>query len=187
MNAENNNINLSAEAITAINALQHPAGTYTYYRDTLSRLFNFVLSQSDEIGMSDTEAIRTLRVLDAVRSDLAAIAGTAATRSDGDESPEDVAARVADTFDDFQDSNYREPDKLDEGEEALKDLNNTLDRVKEATYILIEAGEHAGRAGNGDAITTRTAAVHGHFAEAASIIGEMVRCYSIILQEGKKD
>lgn len=186
MNAENNNINLSAEAVNAINALQHPAGTFSYYRDTLSRLFNFVLSQSEEIGMSDTEAMHTLRVLDAVRADLTAIAGTAATRSNkAPASVAGVASRVWDAFDDLQDSNYREPDKLDEGEEAIKDLDNALDRIKQATYILIEAGEHAERAGKGDAITARIAKVHVHFAEAASLIGEMVR--SILLQEGEKD
>lgn len=180
-----NNINLTPDAVKAIEALQHPEGTHTYYRDTLSRLFNFVLSQSDEIGMSDTEAMHTLRVLDAVRADLTAIAGTAATRSD--EAPANVngiASRIWDAFDDFQDSNYP---KLDEGEEAIKDLNNTLDRVKQATYILVEASEHAERAGKADAITARMGKVHAHFAEAAALLGEMVQCYSIILQEGKKD
>lgn len=169
MNTENNNINLSAEAIAAINALQHPAGTYSYYRDTLSRLFNFVLSQSDEIGMSDTEAMHTLRALDAMRSDLTEIAGAAATQSDN-------------TLDDVQ-----SPIVLDEGAEAIKDLNNTFDRVKQATFILMEAAEHAERTGKGEAITARMAKVHAHFAEAASLINEMIECYSIVLQEGKKD
>lgn len=180
-----NNINLTPDAVKAIEALQHPEGTHTYYRDTLSRLFNFVLSQSDEIGMSDTEAMHTLRVLDAVRADLTAIADTAATRSDeAPASAEDAASRVDATFEEFQDSNYQE---LDEGEEAIKDLSNALDHAKQTTYILIEAYEHAERAGKADAITARMGKVHAHFAEAASLIGEMVRCYSIILQEGKKD
>lgn len=72
------NLTLSKGAISAITALQHPCGTYLYYRETLDRLYTHILHQSDELGMSDTEAIGTLRVLDALRSDLAAIAGPVA-------------------------------------------------------------------------------------------------------------
>ena len=71
-----NNINLSAEAIRVINDLQHSKGTYQYYRETLDRLSSFILHQSDEIGMDDTEAIHTLRVIDSIRMDLKALAGT---------------------------------------------------------------------------------------------------------------
>jgi len=70
-----NNINLSTAAIASIDRLQHKNGTYDFYSATLSRLFNYILDQSDEIGMSDTEAIHTLRVLQYLKEDLAQIAG----------------------------------------------------------------------------------------------------------------
>lgn len=70
-----NNITLSTSAIAAIDRLQHKNGTYDFYSATLSRLFNYILDQSDEIGMSDTEAIHTLRVLKYIKEDLAQIAG----------------------------------------------------------------------------------------------------------------
>ena len=69
------NITLSSTAIAAINRLQHKNGTFEFYSTTLSRLFNYILEQSDEIGMSDTEAMHTLRVLQFLKEDLAQIAG----------------------------------------------------------------------------------------------------------------
>lgn len=70
-----NNINLTPDAVKAIQALQHPCGTYQFYRAHLDRLFNYILNNSDEIGMSDSEAMHTLRALNALRSDIADIAG----------------------------------------------------------------------------------------------------------------
>lgn len=156
-----NNINLTPDAVKAIQALQHPCGTYQFYRTHLDRLFNYILNNSDEIGMSDNEAMHTLRALNALRADIADIAGTPAQLNE----PVDPFERFTLTT---------EPKQLDEGEEAIKDLNNTLDRLKQATYILKEAGEHAERAGKDDAINSRMAEVFAHFAEAASLIGEMV-------------
>ncbi len=156
-----NNINLTPDAVKAIQALQHPCGTYQFYRTHLDRLFNYILNNSDEIGMSDNEAMHTLRALNALRSDIADIAGTPAQLNE----PVDPFERFTLTT---------EPEQLDEGEEAIKDLNNTLDRLKQATYILKEAGEHAERAGKDDAINSRMAEVFAHFAEAASLLGEMV-------------
>ena len=49
-------LNLSAEAIRAITALQHKNGTFRYYKHTINRLKILILHQSDEIGMSDAEA-----------------------------------------------------------------------------------------------------------------------------------
>ena len=66
---------LSTAAIAAIDHLQHKNGTYEFYASTLTRLFNYILDQSDEIGMSDNEAIHTLRVLQYLKDDLANIAG----------------------------------------------------------------------------------------------------------------
>ncbi len=153
-----NNINLTPDAVKAIQALQHPCGTYQFYRAHLDRLFNYILNYSDEIGMSDNEAMHTLRALNALRSDIADIAGPPAPLND----PFDGITHPA------------EPEQLNEGEEAIKDLNNTLDRLKQAAYILKEAGEHAERAGKDDAIDSRMAKVFAHFAEAASLLGEMV-------------
>jgi len=69
------NINLTPNAVKAIQALQHPCGTYRFYRAHLDRLFTYILNNSDEIGMSDNEAMYTLRALNALRSDIADIAG----------------------------------------------------------------------------------------------------------------
>lgn len=94
-------IKISAEARTAIEALQHNCGTYRYYDDTISRLFNYVLEYSDEMGMDDTEAMSTLRTLQNLRYDLASIAGNVALavkecrRIDDDETP---AEKVESTF-----------------------------------------------------------------------------------------
>ena len=63
-----NNINLTPDAVKAIQALQHPCGTYQFYRAHLDRLFNYILNNSDEIGMSDNEAMHTLRALNALLS-----------------------------------------------------------------------------------------------------------------------
>ncbi len=73
-----NNINLTPDAVKAIQALQHPCGTYQFYRTHLDRLFNYILNNSDEIGMSDNEAMYALRALNALRSDIADIAGSPA-------------------------------------------------------------------------------------------------------------
>ena len=73
-----NNIRLIPDAVRAIQALQHPCGTYRYYRSHLDRLFNYILDNSDEIGMDDAEAMATLRALNALRADMADIAGSPA-------------------------------------------------------------------------------------------------------------
>lgn len=96
-------INLSNAAISAIINLQHHNGTYRYYTDTLSRLITFVLHQSDEIGMSDREAMATLRALHSLREDLGHIAGEIATSDPieieaDDDDYSDVAARVEAIF-----------------------------------------------------------------------------------------
>lgn len=95
-------INLSNSAILAIINLQHPNGTYRYYNNMLSRMINLVLNQSDEIGMSDREAMATLRAIHSLREDLADIAGSAAmpepVEIEADEYPEDVATKVEAIF-----------------------------------------------------------------------------------------
>lgn len=69
-----NSIALNTEATRAIEALQSPAGTSSMYIETLNRISNYILHQSEEMGMSDTEAISTLRVLDMITLDIRAIA-----------------------------------------------------------------------------------------------------------------
>lgn len=117
------NITLSAEAVAAIEGLQNSCGTYDYYASTLSRLFNYVLAQSDEIGMDDTEAIATLRVLQSLKTDLAYIAGrdrTPITHTLA--TADETAERVENTFADLQDSGEDTPgDNLDENISQLAD------------------------------------------------------------------
>lgn len=69
-------INLTPDAIRAIESLQAAGGTFKFYDETLKRLENYILEFAEEIGMSDTEALHTLRVLRYVRQDLADIANT---------------------------------------------------------------------------------------------------------------
>ena len=67
-------INLTPDAIRAIESLQAVGGTFKFYDETLKRLESYILEFAEEIGMSDTEALHTLRVLRYVRQDLADIA-----------------------------------------------------------------------------------------------------------------
>lgn len=90
------NITLTPEAISAIEGLQHTCGTFQFYIDTLSRLYNFILDQGDEIGMDDIETLHALRVLHHLKIDLACIAGH--TRIQPEEDIEDTAGRVETTF-----------------------------------------------------------------------------------------
>ena len=67
-------INTESKAAAAIVAIAHSAGTAEIYDKTLSRLYNCVLFNQDELGMDDTEAIDTLRVLALLRADIEDIA-----------------------------------------------------------------------------------------------------------------
>lgn len=110
MKTNNNTPQLSPEAVEVILSLQHPNGTYRYYRDSLDGLSRYVLHQSEEIGMSDSEALHTLRVLSAVKADLTAIAGQAAIpeaqKTGAGTTYSHVADRIAATFDAFHDSGF---------------------------------------------------------------------------------
>jgi len=96
---EAKNIALTPEALMVIEALQNNNGTYTFYANALKRLFNFVLDQSDEIGMSDTEAIHTLRALQYIRQDLSCIANRQPESADYHMDAEETVAKVEATFD----------------------------------------------------------------------------------------
>ncbi len=99
------NITLSPEAIAAIEGLQHPCGTFSFYTDTLSRLYNYILAQSEEIGMDATETLHTLRALHFLKADLAYIAGRDCTPITYiPATDEETAERVEAAFEGLQDS-----------------------------------------------------------------------------------
>lgn len=144
---EAKNIALTPEGIRAIDALRHNCGTYAYYSDTLSRLFNYVLTQSDEIGMDDTEAVHTLRVLHSLKTDLSYIAGFDITSPSPDLaiSEEGVFKRVEATFEDLHP--ITTVDQLDEPHEMLADVKRAWQKVNELQTIISEAITHAQNAG----------------------------------------
>lgn len=72
-----NNIVLSEKAMKVVLALQHKNGTYCFYDTALSRMFNFILEQSDEIGMDATETIDILRAINCLKADLKDLAKAA--------------------------------------------------------------------------------------------------------------
>lgn len=69
-------IKINDKAARAIAGIAHNAGTAEMYVNTLSRLFNAVLYNQDDLGMDDTEAITTLQALGLLRSDIEDIAGS---------------------------------------------------------------------------------------------------------------
>lgn len=144
MKPENTSINISEVAANVINALRHKAGTFSLYDDTLARLYTTVLYESDELGMSDTETVSTLRTLDLIRRDLAAIAApeTVSPPEAGD-APDDTARKVNEAFNDF---GRNAPVKDDESilrraEEALAAIDTALSAVCDAKTTACAAGE----------------------------------------------
>lgn len=134
---QTNTITLTDEATRVINALQHSCGTYDYYRSTLNRLFNYILHCSDEIGMSDTEAVSTLRTLDAIRSDLATISGT--HNIDGERDTTDVEnCDPADT---------EAPHELLSRHEMMRGVHLALEDLNHASRMLSYAIDEATLAG----------------------------------------
>lgn len=133
-----NNLKLTPDAVKAIQALQHPCGTYKFYRTHLGGLVNYILNNSDKIGMSQNEAMNTLCTLNALLSDIADIAATPAQLNDH-----------IDTFDEITlgcDNNG----KIclpNQPSEMLSDVKEAWFRLKEATETLSEAIEHAKKSG----------------------------------------
>lgn len=149
---ETKNIALTPEAVAAIERLQHPCGTYEFYNATLTRLFNFVLNQSDEIGMDNTEAIHTLRVLQYLKEDLVQISNKARTPiiHTTEEKVESTFAGVslAETEARNQTTGHPAPvDQLDEPREMLADVKRAWHRVNELQGVISEAITHAQNAG----------------------------------------
>lgn len=93
----NNNQKLSSEAKQVIVALRHSAGIHDLYRNTLTRISNHVLHFAEDFGMDDLEALETLRALDMIRRDLAALATAPDEPGDEDKS-DDEADNDSDTF-----------------------------------------------------------------------------------------
>lgn len=89
----NQNIKLTPDAERVIEGLRHPAGTLDVYRNTLTRIFNQVLHTAEDMGMDELEALETLRAIDMIRHDLAALATTPAPIDDEDENTETVNPR----------------------------------------------------------------------------------------------
>lgn len=123
-----NNIILSADATQVIGNLQHSCGTFDYYNDTLTGLFNYILNQSDEIGMSDMEALHTLRVLNALKADLGTLAGKGVDTPESVTS-EDVAARVEATFENIDIT--EKPEKMTK-ETALEKADTYVKNAKQS-------------------------------------------------------
>jgi hypothetical protein len=73
-----NNITLSEKAQNVIASLQHPAGIYEIYSAQLTKVFNILLYQSDEIDMPGDEALEALRTIGMIREDLATLANVPA-------------------------------------------------------------------------------------------------------------
>lgn len=155
-----NNINLTPDAVKAIQALQHPCGTYQFYRLHLDRLFNYILNNSDEIGMSDNEAMHTLRALNALRSDIADIAG-----------PPTPLNEPVDPFDSF--TLTAAPDELDEAKETAADLLRAYEYIKRVQPIIEDAGERVKRAGLEDSFGVRITEISNLLKNAMSLISAM--------------
>lgn len=146
---ETKNIAHTPEALVVIEALQHNNGTYTFYTNALKRLFNFVLDQSDEIGMSDTEAINTLRALQYIREDLATIANRQAQTPTAP-ATEETADKVETAFEGVSLPSQPHPapvDQLDEPREMLADVKRAWERVNQLQGVISEAITHAKNAG----------------------------------------
>lgn len=149
-----NNINLTPDAVKAIQALQHPCGTYQFYRAHLDRLFNYILNNSDEIGMSDNEAMHTLRALNALRSDIADIAGPPAPLNEPVDPFDSITLTAA-------------PDELDEAKETAADLLRAYECIKRVQPII------AKRAGLEDSFGVRITEISNLLKNAMSLISAM--------------
>lgn len=182
---KSNIITLSTKAVAAIERLQHPRGTYDFYATTLTRLFNYILDQSDEIGMSDTEAVHTLRVLRYLKDDITHIAGKGDSpleirieadmegleKSIENPSTEGAAEKIETTFGgltlkDVQEfeNEQRTPtgDQLDEPREMLADVKRAWQKANELQGIISEAITHAQNAGEKyDSVISDLADVNG--------------------------
>lgn len=135
-----NNINLTPDAVKAIQALQHPCGTYQFYRAHLDRLFNYILNYSDEIGMSDNEAMHTLRALNALRSDIADIAGSPAPLNEPVDPFDSITLTAAP---ERLDCDANEIPTFEEVTTAFKEAWESLNTARYAIFRLLHFSEVA--------------------------------------------
>lgn len=174
---ETKNIALTPEALVVIEALQHNNGTYSFYTNALKRLFNFVLDQSDEIGMSDTEAINTLRALQYIREDLATIANRQAQTPTAPDT-EETADKVETVFEGVSLSSQPHPapvDQLDEPREMLADVKMAWQKVSELQTIISEAITHAQNAGEKyESVISDLADVNSNLETTAAVLDEVM-------------
>ncbi len=135
-----NNINLTPDAVKAIQALQHPCGTYQFYRTHLDRLFNYILNNSDEIGMSDNEAMHTLRALNALRADIADIAGSPAPLNEPVDPFDSITLTAAP---ERLDCDANEIPTFEEVTTAFKEAWESLNTARYAIFRLLHFSEVA--------------------------------------------
>lgn len=136
--AKNNSIVISDAAQAVIANLQNvKGGDLPIYRAVLRSLRNLALFRGDEIGMSDTESIRTVRVLESLIGDLEKIAGPEAARNE-------MLSRVAESFN--ESAGHVESILSDVAamgaklREASANLNSALACLDEAEGYADEAG-----------------------------------------------
>ncbi|MCM1450663.1 MAG: hypothetical protein NC102_00170 [Clostridium sp.] len=166
-----NNLNLTAKAVQAIEALQHNAGTYSYYRDALQRIFRHILIDSDEVGMSSYEALATLRALNAISDDLRAIAGV------------DLPVEV-----DEDDEEEESEEELDEPGELKYDLGVASGKLREAIAATEEAACHAERSGAAyDIIASEISCASLELDECAAKFDRLLEKARGFGQEGETD
>lgn len=181
-------LTLSTTAIAAIDRLQHKNGTYEFYASTLSRLFNHILDQSDEIGMSDTEAIHTLRVLQYLKDDIAHIAGkgdspieirieanTEAIEHTFETITEEAAEKVESTFAGLSMEEVREfvnpPQPTTTVDHVNRYINNAIEALAATREYLDKAHDYAMQDENMDeAILQRLSSIRERVGNAAEDI-----------------
>lgn len=188
---KSNIITLSSGAVAAIERLQHSCGTYDFYATTLTRLSNYILDQSDEIGMSDTEAVHALRVLRYLKDDITNIAGKGGSpleiRIEADmeglqntiehPSAEGATEKIESTFagltlkevQEFE--NKPTIDQLDEPREMLADVKRAWQKINKLQTVISEAITHAQNAGEKyKSIISDLADVNGDLETAAAAL-----------------
>ncbi len=141
-------INTESRGVRAIIGIAHAAGIAEMYLNTLDRIFNTVLYNQDDLGMSDTEAISTLQTLGLLRSDIQDIAADkdlARALSVGRQTTDDAAAVSVETFTMKADWSTEEEkpdpwrlilDALNEGSHLLAQRSRESDTTGEIAEIL---------------------------------------------------
>ncbi len=96
--------------------------------------------------MDDLEALETLRALDMIRRDLAALAATPAEDDEADEETDDEVDSDFEPSEAAPEQSDIPGDQLDEPREMLDDVNRGYFALQRATEIIEEAALHASHA-----------------------------------------